>query len=232
MKIKGSMKKSVRILVHRLSALLLMFTLSFSLFSCGEKNREYDEEEVSAAAIALIKESKFLDVIYFGDGIPADTLSTEGFAYYKPANFIWLDENGFSTLEELKKMTTNVYTSSYSQLLFSSTFSGISGADGSAGEVLARYIQKYVGDDPLAGEECILVYTRTEPLYTADKNEHLYETLKVTESRGQRVFITIDVLVTEGDVTERVTQRIGLIEEADGWRLDNSTFANLPVALS
>ncbi len=209
--------------------MIMAFILALSLTSCKEKNREYDAAEVAAAAKELIAKSELLDDIYFGKGIPADEFSTSpGTGYYKPANFVWLEQNGFSTINELKKMTTDVYTIGRSEEIFASALGGISGADGLAIEVFSRYTQKYVNNIEGGEEECILVNTnpKYEPIFTAKKNTHLYDTLVVTESVGERVYVTIDVLVETESGTKTVNQTIALIEEANGWRLDNSTFAN------
>ncbi len=211
-------------------SLITALILALSITSCKEKveNREYDAAEVSAAAKELIAKSELLDDIYFGDGIPADELVTSpGTGYYKPANIIWLEQNGFSTIEELKKMTTDVYTTGRSEEIFASTLGGISGADGLTIEIFSRYYQKYVNNIEGGEEECIMVNTKPKngPLFTAE-NMHLYDTLVVTESVGERVYVTIDVLVENENGTKTVNQTLALIEEANGWRLDSSTFAN------
>ena len=52
-----------------LSLILISSLVIISLFSCKEKNREYDREIVLAAARELIEDSKELNEIYWGKGI-------------------------------------------------------------------------------------------------------------------------------------------------------------------
>ena len=204
----------------KIIALALCIALSFSLISC-EKDREYDPAEVTAAAKTLVEKSVLLNEIYYGKGIPADELSSEGSQKYKPANFIWLDQNDFETVKELKQMTSKVYTSGYCESIFSSAFGSAMGTDDNI-ELYARYIQVYEADGETPRH--ILVDIYAEPLFTST-NEYLYDTAVATHSKGERVFVNMDVKVTseEGKVQTR-TLTIALVEEGSEWLLDGPTF--------
>ncbi len=218
------MKKNKRILNKRrfyiktFISLLLIITSLFSLASC---NRSYDEEEVKAAAKDLIERSVMFNEIYWGEGISyIENPSTSNGAYHE-ANFFDLQKYGFSTIEELKKMTEEVYSKSYCNAIFNAAFSSVSDED----EIhfFARYYQKYE-DEEQKNPECIMVYGYAENLLP-DKVEYLYETITVTHSKGEVVYITIDAIVTRSeDKIQTRTRRIALIEEEDGWRLNGPSY--------
>ncbi len=213
------MRKSIL----KAAALVLLLALSLSLISC-ERDREYDAAEVEAAARALIEKSVLLNEIYYGKGIPADELSSEGSQKYKPANFIWLDENGFETVDELKQMTSKVYTSGYCEAIFASAFGSSSGADDNI-EAYARYIQEYEDPEKKTPRH-ILVDIKAKPLFTSE-NEYIYSTLTATHSKGERVLVNIDVKVTSADGAEQTRAlTVALVEQGGVWLLDGPTFLN------
>lgn len=54
--------------MKKIISLITLIALLCSLISCGEKNREYDENEVKLAAEALIRKSADLNRIFWGEG--------------------------------------------------------------------------------------------------------------------------------------------------------------------
>ncbi len=206
------MKKIITIIL----VLSLVFSLNLSLISC---DREYDENEVSVAAISLIEKSLFFNKIYWGEGIPyIPSIST---SLYCEADFIALSELGFYTVDELKKKTQEVFSKAYCEDIFSTSFSSIK--DGEEIQFYARYYQKYE-DEFQTIPICIMVYSRFENLLP-DKVEYLYDTLTVTHSEGDVVYVKVEAKVTKDE--EHVQTRemvIGLIEEENGWRIDTSTY--------
>jgi hypothetical protein len=58
-----------------------------------------------------------------------------------------------------------------------------------------------------------------------DKVEYLYDTLTVTHSEGDVVYVKVDAKVTKDEEHEQIKEMtIGLIEEENGWRIDTSTY--------
>ncbi len=196
-------------------AISLIFSLNLSLTSC---DRKYDEAEVKAVAEILIEKSLFLNEIYWGEGIP---YIPTGSNVYCEANIIALSELGFYTVEELKKKTEEVFTKEYCSYIFSSSFSSVK--DGEEIQFYARYYQKY--EDEFQNEPiCIMVYSRFENLLP-DKVEYLYDTLTVTHSDGDVVYVKVNVKVTrDEEKVQTVENVIGLIEEDGGWRIDTPTY--------
>ena len=209
----------------KLLSLLTVISILFLTVSCGEeKNREYNEAEVRAAATELIKATELLNEIYYGEGIPWYRSPTQGNGTYQPADDIWLDQKGFTTVQELKKMTTDVYTKDYCDDVFASIFESMKDVNDNINS-FARYIQIY--DDLSVDEQIplyILVNTKTVPLFT-DEVEYHYDTLRISRVKGQKVYAEIGVTVTNSEgKSQNSTIEVALLEEADGWRLDEPTY--------
>lgn len=70
----------------------------------------------------------------------------------------------------------------------------------------------------------IMVRTDYKPVLV-DKNEYLYETLKIDGADERAVYVKISVKVTRGDTYQMIERKIALVNE-NGWRIDSHTFAN------
>ncbi len=199
---------------------VVIILLSFSMFSCA-KNREYDAAEVEKEAESLIKASILLNYIYYGEGIPATTDSTNASGYYYPADTSFAASYGIQTINDLKKKTKEVFSSSMYNVIMETKL-GESASE--SGEFLgfARYYQKYntLTDEP----ECIMVYKNADVILK-DTLEYDYDSIRAVESKLETVFVEIDVVVTtSAGKKQEKTLTIGLIEESGGWRLATTTF--------
>jgi hypothetical protein len=202
-------------IISLVTAIILLFGVLTALNSC---DRSYNEEEVKAAALTLIPESLFLNEIYWGKGIPYVSGNSNG-AYHE-ANFLALSEYGFHTVEELKTLTRKTFSKGYCSYIFSTSFSSI--MDNEEVQFLARYYQKYT-DETQTVPECIMVYSQFENLLP-DKVEYLYDSLKVTHSEKDVVFVSVKARVERNGNVQYRDKKIGLIEEEDGWRIDTTTY--------
>ena len=130
-----------------LSALMAACTLLLS--SCGV---DYTEEDIKTAAAKLIESSYEVNEIYFGKGLPAveeDSEEAKKFAdgldvdiasvSYLPVS----DECPYTTIDQLKSLAADVYTSDYCEFLWKRAFEGMSSDDGAA--VYARYMTDFMG---------------------------------------------------------------------------------------
>ena len=88
-------------------SLMLVLVVSTSAFtSC---NRSYDEKEVLTAAEELLRKAVMLNEVYYGNGISTkDTGHRNG--NYLEADAIHLSRLGFETVEDLKNLTRDVFT--------------------------------------------------------------------------------------------------------------------------
>ena len=192
----------------------------FSCFSCG-RDREYNEEEVIIAAEKLIKQSEILNDIYYGKGIDYQKdESTANGAYYQ-ADILSLKKFGVQTINDIRKMTTECFTESYSNSIMSTMLSSIS--DESGIQIYSRYYQKYNSLDDT--EECIMVYKNAN-IFLTDKVVYDYSSLRVSGVKREEVFVKINVKVTNGEnKTQHKEVEIALLEESNGWRINSPTYA-------
>jgi hypothetical protein len=206
----------------KIKALLLILVVIFALFcniSCS-KNREYDEAEVISAAQTLIKKSEILNDIYYGYGIGYEMNESEAVGAYYRADFFSAQKFGVETIEDIKDLTYDCFTVSYSNSIISTKLSSVSDESGIQG--YARYYQKYNALDD--SEECIMVYKYAE-VYLVDEVVYDYATIRAIGSVGDEVFVEIDVEVTTPDKKMQTqTVKISLLEESNGWRINSPTY--------
>lgn len=200
---------------------LLILSLLFGGFSCKEKNRSYDEEEVLSAARDLLPKAQTLDRIYYGEGLRWNPDESGANGSYYPADEYDLAKYGFSTVDELKKFTRGVFSEGYSSLIFNTKLSSVADEDGI--HEMARYYQKTENGEPVS----IMVYTRATVIFTSSLVLDM-KSMAVEGSVGQKVYVTLPVYVTDesGEHTQTRTLRFPLFEEQDGWRIDGATFIN------
>ena len=204
-----------------IAAILAAISLSFVIFSLASCDRSYDETEVLAAARPLIEESAELNEIFWGKGIRYDEgdLSSSIGAYYR-ADFFDLDRYNIRTIEDLKNKTRAVFTQRYCENIFSTVFSSI--VDDEI-QFYARYFQKY-SDENNTVPEYIMVYSNAIALLK-DNVVYLYDTMRVTGSKRESVYVSIDVVVTNSEGKSQTnTLNIGFIEEENGWRINTPTY--------
>ncbi len=196
----------------RIISLLLIITLllsAFTLFSCKEKDA-YPKEEVIESAKRLIKEAEKINEIYFGAGIP---YIDEGEGNYKKADPEWLEENGISTTEDLKTMTTKVYSQGYSEYLFEIMLSAVK-----TDTAVASYAS-YIDTD--AG---ILVYANRTNYINGTLTYHLDE-ISVDENTKERVRVSVGVTVeNEEGSSQKRTKSFNMVKTGESWYLDSGTF--------
>ena len=206
---------------NKIVSLILVIVAFASLLSFTSCNRKYDKEEVIAAAKALLKDAELLNEVYYGSGIRYYDIEIENAGYYKRADDEHLKELGFSTVNELKALTEKTFSYSYSQNVFSTILIGLK-EDGKVVSA-ARYYQ-YTNEE--TEESYIMVYTKHEAILK-DKISYDYDSVRVERSKKENVYVKVDATVTnsQGD-SQKVTITVVLIEEANGWRICNPTYAN------
>ncbi len=218
-----------------LSAVLaaVVFAGMVSLYSCGGM----EEDEIRPILSDLIDKSAELNEIYFGKGLPLSD-SAEKFQElydtfdvdvaqinYHPVS----DDCGYSTIDEIKAATLEVFTPEYSEYLFERAFSGISDTLGSEdGDVkqVAGYAMYLEQDGILTArmdlaEDDILDRSRS---YDVDRME-------IVRQKDDYVIVKVPVVYSDesGGAGESGSPAIEAVEmklvnTADGWRLDTPTY--------
>lgn len=210
----------------KILGILLTFVVifsCFSLYSC-EKNREYDAGEVEAAAKTLIEKSQMLNTVYYGAGIPYIPDASYAVGPYYMADEIALSRLGFTTLDKLKELTRAVFSQDMSNGMIDTKLTTIYDSDGSI-RYFARYYQKY-SDDNMTVPECLMVHMDAKPLLK-DKVTYDFDSIRATHSKGENVYVDIDVTVERDDgKIQKKTISIGLIEEESGWRLSTPSYTS------
>lgn len=211
---RGVARKS---LISSLLVIFILVTLIFTT-SC---NRKYNEDEVVEVTENLLKQAEMLNFVYYGAGISfIDGDDTTG--YYKKASYNHLTELGFYTIDELKVRTDAVFSSEYASLIYSTLLSTVYEDTGPISA--ARYYQAY---DEQSGEPThIMVYSVYEPLMR-DSVVYNYDSISVIGAKKEIVKVSVEATVTTSDgKTQTATVVINLVEEEDGWRIDNPTYVN------
>ena len=200
-----------------LSITVILALLLTSLASC---NRAFDEEEVISAAKELLKSAEKLNYIYYGDGIKYFDESEAAISIYREAQKSHLDELGFHTVEELKSMTEETFTDGYSQIMYSSVLDTLRVDDTIVG------YKRYYDQENEDGTITLMVNMQYEPLLKSTI-VYDYDSITVKKSVEERVYLSVNAVVinTEGD-SRSVEITINLVEEEDGWRIDNPVWAN------
>lgn len=198
-------------------SLILILSIVLSFSSC---NRSYDESEVLSAAKTLMKQAEILNVVYYGKGIEyLDGEENNG--YYRRANDAHLAELGFSTIDGLKAMTDSTFTKEYASTVYSTVLSAIK--DETSIVSPARYYQER-GEN---GEPLYIMVHSEFAMLMLDEIEYDYDSMKVSDVKKERVFVTVAATVTNSEGKKQNTEiTISLIEEEEGWRIDNPTYAN------
>ena len=209
-------------IIKKIISLLIITITLFSLTSLVSCDRKYDEAEVISAASRLLRQAEVLNEVYYGDGIQYISTGYRDGNYYE-ADPLHLATLGFTTVKELKDMTLNTFTQGYSKQIFSTKLSMIEDADGI--QEMTRYYQKY-DDISMLEPVCIMVYTMAAVSLVSDIR-YDYSTIRVSGVKRQTVYVSVTASVTSNDgKTQTVDIKLDLIEEDNGWRIDNPCYAN------
>ena len=192
-----------------------------------EKDREYDEGEVMAAAEELIEKSVLINTIFYGGGIAVEAGEDANLPTgYKRVDKEALKNLGISSVEELKALTRAVFSEGECEHIIFQLF--LAGSVGGNSPNYAHYINEYTEEDEDGKREVlgILVYKKrdeSEFVREDERCEFKLDTLKVERSVGERVLVSFDTVIYKGDESKTVKNEVYLIEENDGWRLDSQT---------
>lgn len=227
---KNIYKRSrARICVLLSAVIAVMLSFAVCAVSCGVG---YTDEEVIGAASELIQRSHEINEIYFGDGLPVTGDRDEIEAFYdmlnetvysedgiKALNYYPVDpECGYSSIDDIKAATREVYSAAYSEYLFERAFTGISDTMGSGDKttVVTASYARYIEDDGVL----------TVRLNCSDDKLDLSRTYDVSGAKvvlKKKDFAIISVpSVKDGAPSENV--ELKLVLENSSWKLDTPTY--------
>ena len=194
----------------RATALALLLVMLLSLLSLASCKEKFTDEEIISSAKVLVENAEKINDIFFGKGIP---YTDEGDGNYKKADEQWLSENGIQTIQDLKNLTTKIYSPEFSEYLFEIMLGSVK-SDSSIASY-ASYVEKN-------GE--ILVFTnRTD--YIQGKLTYDKDGIKVEKKDGASARVSIPVIVEneEGEAQSRV-KSFDMVKIGESWFLNSGTF--------
>ena len=193
-------------MAKRISALLLVIVMLFSLTSCSS----HSDEEIIEAAKTLIEKSYEVNEIYYGKGLPTtgdvSVGLTSEYSVVDPAC-------GYSTVDQLKELAAGVYSADYCEHLYIIAFEGISNPEDDESVSFARYIVDF-SDTLTVSKDAVengMVLNRT----------YDFSTITVEKCVRDNATIKIQSLV---DGEKDAVLKINLVFENDQWRLNTPTY--------
>lgn len=219
--------------MRRTLSLLLSLALILSgscLISCKEEripDREYDPALVLEVAAELVAKSWDINLFFWGTGIPvSEEENAVKIGKYTEADKNFTEQMDLKTIDDLKKMTSEVYDKAFCEVIFSTKLASLKDTDGNMVS-LVRYYQNISTDED--GNEVkgpIMVHTEAEVYFDETPIYH-YDSLSILGVEGEIVHLLIDASFASSP-DERITVPVDLIEEEDGWRLVSPTYVAKP----
>ena len=207
------MKK--RIFTGFICLVLLMSTV-MSLYSCSTSNPP-ELDDVKERLVYLIEESKELNVIYFGAGLPVyrreSAISDRKMVYFAESLGGYdhiTEESDFITIDAIKEKSESVYSENYLTDVYEGAFDGI--LTGNTGAYLRFY------DD---GQN---LYQNTT-LHDFQVNERIYDysTMEIVKpSSADYINVTVESYSIAS--SERQTINLSFTFERGNWYLDSPTY--------
>ena len=204
------MKTALRILI-----LALVLIIALPLVSCKGNSPQIDN--VRENFIYLIEESRELNHIFFGAGLPVysreDALTEQKMVYFidELPGFDRINENSeYLSVEEIKADAEKIYSKDYLLALYESAFDGILVGD------RGSYIRFYEGDDWLYQNTNATDFNLSEKIFD-------YSTMEIAEpSTSEYVNVRIECYsISDGARREYI---LSFVLQDGGWRLDSPTY--------
>lgn len=206
------MKK--RIFSAIIACILVICSLS-TLISCSSEPPEIDG--LKERFVFLIEESKELNVIFFGNGLPVyrrDGLLTKRKTVYfneSLGNYERLMENAeYISIEHIKIVAEEIYSKDYLSDVYESAFDGIMTGETSA------YVRFYDDGEYLFQHINFYDFTLCERIYD-------YSTMKVVEPYSSNYINVVIESYTLEDETRREVE-LSFVFENGNWYLDSPTY--------
>lgn len=197
-------------------ALMLAVILTLAVFtSCSSEAPDIDG--VKERFVYLIEESKQLNTLFFGSGLPVyrrdEPLSDRKMVYFVDDiagyNRI-MDNSPYFSIDEIKQACENVYSTDYREDLYESAFDGVMTGETSA------YVRFYDNGQWLCQNVNATDFKLSERIYD-------YSTMIVIEPYAED-YINVSIeSYTLADPTRR-TVYLSFIYENGNWYLDSPTY--------
>lgn len=197
-------------------SVLLVVSATVTLSSCSGKAPNI--EDVNERFVYLIEESKELNVIFFGTGLPIyrrdGELSERQMVYYNDKvsgyNKVLLDNSEYLSIDDIKSAADKIFSDEYLSELYESAFDGIMVNDSNA------YVRFYDNTEWLyqninAGE-----FSLSERIYD-------YSTMEIVKPSNSK-YVTVSIESYTLKDPKRRTVDLTFVYENGDWFLDSPTY--------
>lgn len=203
-----------RIFIGILALIIALSTL-FSLCSCGKLPELSDE--LKDRFVCLIEESRELNVIFFGVGLPVyyreNDLSERLGVYYNDDIISYnrvIEGTSHLTIESIKEKAEKVYSEDYLSALYETAFDGVMTGNSSA------YLRFYDNGEWLYQNILATDFELNERIYD-------YSTMKIVRP-SNKDYINIQIESYTLENRKRVTVSLSFNYERGNWYLDSPTY--------
>lgn len=200
-----------------ISLLLAVFVLIsvFVLSSCSGSAPKL--EDVKERFIYLIENSKELNTVYFGKGLPVydrdGTLAKEKGVYYNDELTAYnkvMERSKCLSIDEIKARSMEIYSSEYLSALYETAFDGVMTGSSSA------YLRFYESDDWLYENIYATDFEFSERIYD-------YSSMQIVKPSNNEY---INIIIDSYTLKDREIKSVSLtfVYENDNWYLDSPTY--------
>ncbi len=201
---------------HRAIALVLVIIiLAVGSASCSGKAPEL--ETVKDRFIYLIENSKDINTLFFGKGLPVydreDKLVVEMGVYYDdelPSYNTVMENTKFISTGSMREAAERVYSEEYLEAIYETAFAGYFTSGTSA------YIRFYENTDGLYQSMYATDFMLADRIYD-------YSTIEIVKPSNDQ-YININIESYTVDDPQRSTIRFSFVYERGNWYLDSPTY--------
>lgn len=198
-----------------ISICILLMSCSLLLTSCSSKAPEL--YEVKDRFVYLIEQSRELNVLFFGKGLPVykrdNALAARRGIYYNDdlAAYDAVRENSkYASVADIKEAAEKIYSSKYLEQIYESAIDGVVTGEGAA------YLRFYENEDWLYQSVNATDFSLSERIYD-------YSSMKIMDiSDAQNVTVTIDSYTLSDPRVREV--KLSFVYENGNWYLDSPTY--------
>ena len=197
-------------------SLIVCLSSVLAMVSCQNSNAP-ELDDVKERLVYLIEESKELNVVFFGAGLPVfrreSSLSDRKMVYSSDdlSGYDRLSENSqYNSIDAIKYAAEQVYSKEYLAAVYEGAFDGILTGNGGA------YLRLY--------DDGTYLYQNTD-LHGFTVNERIYDysTMKIVEpSSADYINVTVESYSIEN--SKRITITLSFTFERGDWYLDCPTY--------
>ena len=205
------MKKAI------ISAMLVIAVILTAMCTVSCSGKAPELEDVKERFIYLIENSKEINTVYFGSGLPVyerDTLLSDKKGVYYNDTYTShervMELSRFLTVNEIKERSEEIYSTEYLEAMYETAFQGVMTGSSSA------YMRFYESEDWLYQNLYATDFKLSERIYD-------YSSMKIVKpSNSEYINIMIDTYTLEDKKVKNIS--LTFVYERGDWYLDSPTY--------